>query len=214
MDIHTKFPTTFYDSFLTDDEHKYLVNYSDKIYSYLTSYQKEQALIISSTEEWSTDYVTKDLKLENIFEKFVKTLEAFLPQVKMESVEHWFIYSSLSHKEPISVTHGAHFDDNKWSIKENHTVEAPSLIAIYYLYETPTAIRVFNIDYKMKSIVSRIPEQLIQFEEIACKENRLIVFPGDKYHGVVGTLKEEGVCKRTGLVFNLWKDSPQRPWWI
>jgi len=214
MDNGLKFPVKYYDSFLSDEDHQYLVNHADTIYSYLTDYHKQQALIISATEECSSDYVTKDSRLDKIFNQFVTTLKSFTPEVDIKSVEHWFIYSSLSHQEPISVTHGAHFDDNKWSIKENHVVGPPSVIAIYYLHETPTAIRVFNVDYKMKAIVERIPEGLIRFEEIACKENRLIVFPGEQYHGVVGTLKDESVIKRTGLVFNLWRESPQRPWWV
>ncbi len=129
-------------------------------------------------------------------------------------MEHWFIFSNLDHKEPISVTHGAHFDDNKWTIKENSTVFPPSLIAILYLYDTPTSLRVFNADYKDRKIIENIPISLMKYRDIECRENRLIIFPGQKFHGVVGTLKDSKIIKRTGLVFNLWNVSPQRPWWL
>jgi len=205
------FEVPFIDSFLTDEEFIFLREHAAKIKQFATEFHKSCPLIIAATEEYSKDYLVHDNILQNIFEKISKKLHSFdwLPPIK--SVEHWYIFSNLNHKKSITSTHGPHFDDNKWTVRENANISPPALIAIFYLHSTPTSLRVFNYDYENKD--KQFPHPL-KFIDVECKQNRLIIFQGNKYHGVIGKFKDDLDYERAGLVFNLWEESPQRPWWI
>jgi hypothetical protein len=203
-----------YDSFLNEEEHLYLTQHSSKVKSYANKEQKNYPLIISATEEWSQDYLQKDFRLQLIFTKFINAFQNFEQNLIFGSIEYWFIFSNLSKGEPISTTHGAHFDDNKWTIKNENEIKAPSIIAIFYLHTTPTALRVFNYDFNDRQNLQVKSQNISNFLDVECLGNRLVIFRGEKMHGVFGKLNEIETVQRVGLVFNLWEESPQRPWWF
>jgi len=67
---------------------------------------------------------------------------------------------------------------------------------------------VFNQSFNENGLVPRIPEEVLL---IPPKANRLIMFRGDRYHGVlhsVQTAQNEGSSKRMSLLANVWRKRP------
>ncbi|GEM_PF-6139465 len=205
-----------FDDILPVADFEQLKKRAEKLYSKSSSYLKKQPLIISSTSRFPQDYLGESKEVQSAIRViFDEMCVCFDLDKKKSHFETWNIFSEVHGMHSLSTSHGAHFDDNKWSVlpsDENRFAAVAS--GVLYFNTTPTYLRIFPKRHSTRDAPMK-PAELIKFQEHQCVENRLVCFEGDLMHTVCGRFKaSDGVFSRMGMVFNVWDESPARPWWF
>lgn len=206
----------FFDEMLPMTDFNQLKKRAENLRSKSSPYLKEQPLIISSTSRFPQDYLGESKEVQGAVKAVFDEMCLCFDLDKNKSYfETWNIFSEVNGMHSLSSSHGAHFDDNMWSVLPSDEQKFAAVASgVLYFNTTPTYVRIFPKRYSTKDSPPK-PKELINFQEHQCVENRLVCFEGDLMHTVRGKFKDsDGAFSRMGMVFNVWGKSPARPWWF
>jgi hypothetical protein len=205
-----------FDQILPTADFNHLKKRAENLYLKSGPYLKKQPLIISSTSRFPQDYLGESSEVQSAVKAvFDEMCVSFDLDGNKSYFETWNIFSEINGMHSLSSSHGAHFDDNMWSVLPSDEQKFAAVASgVIYFNTTLTYLRIFPKRYSTIDSLPK-PDELLNFQEHQCVENRLVCFEGDLMHTVRGKFKvSDGVFSRMGMVFNVWGKSPARPWWF